>query len=137
MGRPSTPPEQWSSRTVPMARKVSSTETGVIFGYVTYDKKGAADKECTVLNELHVDILDYIERASIGELAFRTMWSEFEWENKININTSITEVGTFLMHIMQNTNMSIVGRSHKTPTAGDKKKEKKNKLTTEDVQEML
>merc|ERR1719215_2106062 len=103
--------------------KVSSTETGVVFGYVTYDKKSAADKECTVLNELHVDILDYIERAWISELAFRTMWSEFEWENKININTSISEVGNFLMHIMKNTNMSIVGRSYKKPAAGDKKKD--------------
>merc|ERR1712048_197439 len=76
--------------------KVSSTETGIIFGYVTYEKKSAADKECTVLNELHVDILDYIECATVGELAFHTMWSEFEWENKININTSINEVGTIL-----------------------------------------
>merc|ERR1719343_1651225 len=114
--------------------KVASTETGVIFGYVTYEKKSAADKECTVLNELHVDILDYIERAWIGELAFRTMWSEFEWENKININTSITEVGTFLEHIMRNTNMSIVGRSYKKDTEKQKSKEK---LSLEDVQEML
>jgi coatomer subunit beta len=114
--------------------KVASTETGVIFGYVTYEKKSAADKECTVLNELHVDILDYIERAWIGELAFRTMWSEFEWENKININTSITEVGTFLEHIMRNTNMSIVGRSYKKDT---EKQKSKDKLSLEDVQEML
>ncbi|CAK9052742.1 Coatomer subunit beta (Beta-coat protein) (Beta-COP) [Durusdinium trenchii] len=97
--------------------KVASTETGIIFGYVTFEKKSAADKECSarfsaldtlyhykegavvkcaVLNELHVDILDYIERrlavgSWINELAFRTMWSEFEWENKVNINTSITE----------------------------------------------
>merc|ERR1719316_323706 len=70
-------------------------------------------QESIVLSELHVDILDYIERAWIGELAFRTMWSEFEWENKININTSITEPGTFLEHIMRNTNMSIVGRNVK------------------------
>mmetsp|Transcript_47318 Transcript_47318/g.137820 ORF Transcript_47318/g.137820 Transcript_47318/m.137820 type:complete len:1015 (-) Transcript_47318:236-3280(-) len=115
--------------------KVSSTETGIIFGYVTYDKKSAADKESTVLNELHVDILDYIERAWIGELAFRTMWSEFEWENKININTSINEVGAFLEHIMRNTNMSIVGRSYKKTT--NPKGQKKGKLTAEDVQEML
>merc|ERR1712039_825864 len=99
--------------------KVSSTETGIIFGYVTYEKKSAADKECTVLNELHVDILDYIERAWIGELAFRTMWSEFEWENKININTTLTEVGAYLEHIMKHTNMSIVGRSQKK--AGNKR----------------
>merc|ERR1719271_1799325 len=109
--------------------KVSSTETGVIFGYVTYEKKSADEKECTVLNELHVDILDYIERSWIGELAFRTMWSEFEWENKININTSISDVGTFLEHIMQNTNMSIVGRSYKKTAPG--KGGKKAKLTSE------
>mmetsp|Transcript_72456 Transcript_72456/g.172716 ORF Transcript_72456/g.172716 Transcript_72456/m.172716 type:complete len:1009 (+) Transcript_72456:87-3113(+) len=116
--------------------KVASTETGIIFGYVTYEKRSAADKECCVLNELHVDILDYIERAWIGELAFRTMWSEFEWENKININTSITEVGSFLEHIMRNTNMSIVGRSYKKAPAG-KGKQAKAKLTSEEVQEML
>ncbi|CAK9096528.1 unnamed protein product [Durusdinium trenchii] len=108
--------------------KVASTETGIIFGYVTFEKKSAADKECSVLNELHVDILDYIERSWINELAFRTMWSEFEWENKVNINTSITEVGTFLEHIMRNTNMSIVG---------SEKNQKKGKLTAEDVQDML
>mmetsp|Transcript_9969 Transcript_9969/g.22669 ORF Transcript_9969/g.22669 Transcript_9969/m.22669 type:complete len:1015 (-) Transcript_9969:70-3114(-) len=121
--------------------KVASTETGIIFGYVTYEKRSAADKECCVLNELHVDILDYIERAWIGELAFRTMWSEFEWENKININTSITEVGSFLEHIMRNTNMSIVGRSASKRTGpgtkGKQTKESKKKLTTEEAQEMI
>lgn len=121
--------------TVNASIKVSSTETGVIFGYVTYEKKSAADKECTVLNELHVDILDYIERAWIGELAFRTMWSEFEWENKININTSITEVGNYLEHIMRNTNMSIVGRSLKKGV--QPKKQKKGKLTNDEFQEMM
>jgi len=176
--------------------KVGSTETGIIFGYVTYEKKQAEKpkeaktqhsrdimdsmdgppaesmsgkssgmsrmvklvkkfkqitgpgneakfeavweeviQESIVLSELHVDILDYIERAWIGELAFRTMWSEFEWENKININTSITEVGTFLEHIMLNTKMSIVGRATKTLT--NAKGKKKDKVTAEDVAEML
>jgi coatomer subunit beta len=179
--------------------KVGSTETGIIFGYVTYEKKQpektAEEKraerasksalmdsfdgppsdsmtgkstgmsrmvklvkkfkqiagpgneasfeavweevfqESIVLSELHVDILDYIERAWIGELAFRTMWSEFEWENKININTSISEVGGFLEHIMLNTKMSIVGRSYKA--LKDTKGKKKDKVTAEDVQEMI
>ncbi|CAD7972060.1 unnamed protein product [Amoebophrya sp. A120] len=96
--------------------KVSSTETGVIFGYVSFEKKSAVDKESIVLNELHVDILDYIEKGSISELKFRTMWSEFEWENKININTQFKEAGAYLIHIMKNTNMSIVGRAAASPT---------------------
>jgi len=122
--------------TVHASIKVASTETGIIFGYVTYEKRSAVDKECSVLNELHVDILDYIERAWIGELAFRTMWSEFEWENKININTSIAEVGMFLEHIMRNTNMSIVGRSSKKG-ATSQRGPKKGKLSSEEVQDML
>ncbi|KAF4680539.1 Coatomer subunit beta, partial [Perkinsus olseni] len=90
--------------------KVSSTETGVIYGYVAYDMKSADDKESLVLNELHVDILDYIERAWVNELNFRTMWSEFEWENKINITNTNVEPRKFLANLMENTNMSIVGR---------------------------
>lgn len=70
--------------------KVRSTEAGVIFGYVTYDKRGSPEKECLILNELHIDLLDYIERHWIGELLFRSMWAEFEWENKIHISTSFT-----------------------------------------------
>eukprot|EP00745_Piridium_sociabile_P032985 TRINITY_DN56440_c0_g2_i1.p1 TRINITY_DN56440_c0_g2~~TRINITY_DN56440_c0_g2_i1.p1 ORF type:complete len:716 (-),score=78.01 TRINITY_DN56440_c0_g2_i1:173-2320(-) len=95
--------------------KVQSTENGIIFGYVTYDKRSALDKECLVLNEMHIDLLDYIQRSWIGELAFRTMWSEFEWENKINVATSITDVGAFLEHIMRNTNMTVVGKYAKPP----------------------
>jgi len=121
--------------------KVNSTETGIIFGYVSYaekssddDKESLAVKESITMNEIHVDVLDFIERAWVGELNFRTMWSEFEWENKVNINTTITEVGTFLGNIMQKTNLSIVGRKQKVGKKGGKKSDK---LTDEDVQEML
>ncbi|PHJ20109.1 beta [Cystoisospora suis] len=89
--------------------KVRSTEAGVIFGYVTYDKRGSAEKECLILNELHIDLLDYIERHWIGELSFRSMWAEFEWENKIHISTSFTDVTEFLEHLMRMTNLTVVG----------------------------
>ena len=34
------------------------------------------------------------------------MWAEFEWENKVAINTHITDLKEFLSHIVKNTNMS-------------------------------
>eukprot|EP00921_Rhytidocystis_pertsovi_P004053 GHVQ01006993.1.p1 GENE.GHVQ01006993.1~~GHVQ01006993.1.p1 ORF type:complete len:1006 (-),score=118.11 GHVQ01006993.1:766-3783(-) len=105
--------------------KVQSTETGIIFGYVTYDKRSAAMKEYLVLNELHIDLLEYIQRSWIGELSFRTMWSEFEWENKINIHTSITDVGVFLQHLMKQTNMTVVGKCAKPPASAQKLKQHK------------
>jgi coatomer subunit beta len=33
------------------------------------------------------------------------MWAEFEWENKVAIATAISELGTFLEHIISETNM--------------------------------
>jgi len=41
--------------------KVSSTETGVIFGTIAYDKQGASDASVNiVMNDLHIEILDFI-----------------------------------------------------------------------------
>ncbi|TIC05155.1 Coatomer, beta subunit [Wallemia mellicola] len=86
--------------------KVSSTETGVIFGNIGYDGPGAAESTNIVLNDIHVDIMDYIKPAYCNEAQFRSMWSEFEWENKVHVNTSISDLRLYLKHIMKSTNMS-------------------------------
>mmetsp|Transcript_218 Transcript_218/g.728 ORF Transcript_218/g.728 Transcript_218/m.728 type:complete len:948 (-) Transcript_218:175-3018(-) len=91
--------------------KVSSTETGIVFGSIVYDAHGSTppgggeNRNCVVLNDLHIDIMDYIAPASCSDLAFRAMWAEFEWENKVAVNTDITEVKEFLEHVMKSTNM--------------------------------
>eukprot|EP00976_Prorocentrum_cordatum_P000368 7297-Prorocentrum_minimum.AAC.5 len=85
--------------------KVSSTETGVIFGNIVYESTGATDRSVVVLNDIHIDIMDYISPASTADVAFRNMWAEFEWENKVAVNTSITDVQAFLDHIVASTNM--------------------------------
>jgi coatomer subunit beta len=69
--------------------KVSSTETGVIFGNIVYDGPSALDMSCIILNDIHIDIMDYINPAHCTEAQFRSMWLEFEWENKVNVNTNI------------------------------------------------
>ncbi|CAG8629950.1 983_t:CDS:10 [Acaulospora morrowiae] len=86
--------------------KVSSTETGVIFGNIVYDGPGTTESSCVVLNDIHIDIMDYINPAYCNETQFRSMWTEFEWENKVNVNTNITDLRDYLAHIMKSTNMS-------------------------------
>jgi coatomer subunit beta len=85
--------------------KVSSTETGVIFGNIVYETSSVLDRNVVVLNDIHIDIMDYIAPASCADIAFRNMWAEFEWENKVAINTSIQDVREFLQHIVDSTNM--------------------------------
>ena len=33
------------------------------------------------------------------------MWNEFEWENKVTVNTKIKDLHSYLNHITKNTNM--------------------------------
>jgi len=86
--------------------KVASTENGIIFGNIVYDVKGAAgDRNVVVLNDIHIDIMDYIVPASCTEAEFRSMWAEFEWENKVSVNTSLTNLADYLATLLKNTNM--------------------------------
>lgn len=55
---------------------------------VVYDVSGAAsDRNCVVLSDIHIDIMDYIQPASCTDAEFRQMWAEFEWENKVKTCT--------------------------------------------------
>ena len=101
----------YASKQIKANIKVSSTETGVIFGNIVFDIAGAAatvgeDRSCVIMNDIHIDIMDYITPASCDDVAFRSMWAEFEWENKVAINTGITDPNTYLEHIMKSTNMA-------------------------------
>ena len=57
------------------------------------------------MNNIHLDIMDYIRPAVCSDEAFRAMWAEFEWENKVAISTAIAELSEFLSHIIAMTNM--------------------------------
>ncbi|KAJ2611652.1 coatomer subunit beta [Coemansia sp. RSA 1365] len=101
----------YSFSSVKAGIKVSSTETGVIFGTIVYDGPGVGDSHSIVLNEIHVDIMEYIRPAQCDSAEFHSMWTEFEWENKVNMSTTkeasekLDLVG-YLNHIMKATNMA-------------------------------
>ena len=86
--------------------KVSSTETGHIFGNLVFDSSTRAENTVLNLHNIRVDIMDYIKPANCTEEKFRSMWAEFEWENKVAVNTSSSNLHEFLEHIMSVTNMN-------------------------------
>jgi coatomer subunit beta len=86
--------------------KVTSTENGIIFGNIVYDVTGSqSDRNCVVLNDIHIDIMDYIVPSSCTDNEFRQMWIEFEWENKIVVNTTIRDLHLYLNYLLKSTNM--------------------------------
>ncbi|CAG0920012.1 unnamed protein product [Notodromas monacha] len=86
--------------------KVSSTENGIIFGNIVYDVHGStSDRNVVVLNDIHIDIMDYIVPAMCTDTEFRQMWAEFEWENKVSVNTPLRDLRAYLEHLLKSTNM--------------------------------
>jgi coatomer subunit beta len=83
--------------------KVSSTENGIIFGNIVYDT--SITSNVVVLNTIHIDIMDYILPASCNDAEFRQMWQDFEWENKVSVNTTITDLHDYLKHLLKSTNL--------------------------------
>jgi coatomer subunit beta len=65
--------------------KVSSTETGHIFGTIVFDNSSTAQKTYVNLSDIQLDIMDYIRPAECKNEDFRSMWAEFEWENKVSL----------------------------------------------------
>ena len=100
--------------TIRASIKVSSTETGHIFGTIVYEDTSTREKCYINLNDIHMDIMDYIRPATCTDEVFRSMWAEFEWENKVAISTSIGSLIEFLNHIVKSTNMSCLTPHDKT-----------------------
>ncbi|KAH3684067.1 hypothetical protein WICPIJ_004969 [Wickerhamomyces pijperi] len=86
--------------------KVTSADTGVIFGNIVYDGGHGAESRVVILNDVHVDIMDYIKPAKCNEAKFRSMWNEFEWENKINIKSTLPSLKDYFVAVLEGTNMS-------------------------------
>ena len=49
--------------------KVSSTDTGIIFGNIVYDisGQGASDRNCVILNDIHIDIMVRVPNLAFGD----------------------------------------------------------------------
>ena len=92
--------------------KVSSADTGVIFGNIIYDGPSTAEACIVILDDVHVNIMEYIKPAECTEAEFRAMWTEFEWENSIKVNSKEKSLNDYLDKLMENTNMTCL-----TPSA--------------------
>lgn len=57
------------------------------------------------MNDIYIDIMDYIIPATCSDAQFRQMWTEFEWENKVTVNTGINDLIEYLNHLIKSTNM--------------------------------
>lgn len=77
-----------SSQTVKASLKVSSTDNGAIYGYIAFDSASGNVPNVININEIQIDFINELQPAECTELDFKKKWADYEWENKVHVNTS-------------------------------------------------
>jgi len=83
----------YSSETVKASLKVFNTESGGIHGYVNYE---AINPVSIPLDGIEIDFMDSLSPGYCTESEFKKMWAEYEWENKIIVVTTITDIEEYI-----------------------------------------
>ena len=97
-----------SSTTIKASLKVSSTDNGVIYGYITYDSASGNQPNILNINEIQIDFINDLMQAECSDLEFKKKWAEYEWENKVVVNTTLTDLREFVDYFSKSLNVSLM-----------------------------
>lgn len=93
-----------SFHTARVAVRVTSADSASIFGDISYTTK--QKEHIVLLNDIRLNIMDYIRPSKCTDDEFRVMWSKFEWENKVPIqSTKMDSLSKYLDLFMRETHM--------------------------------
>jgi len=88
--------------------KVSSTDNGAIYGYLTFDSPSGNVPFVININEIQIDFINALQPAECTELEFKKKWAEYEWENKVQVSTPITDLKQYVEHFAQSMNIKLM-----------------------------
>jgi len=67
--------------------KLVSSEAGLIFASINFENTAGISQGYLITNEIQIDLVDFIYPQEIQIEEFRQLWSKYEWENKIIVNS--------------------------------------------------
>lgn len=97
-----------SSQTLKASLKVNSTDNGAIYGYLTFDSASGNIPNIININEIQIDFINELQPADCSELDFKKKWADYEWENKVQINTSISELRDYVDYFAKALNVKVM-----------------------------
>lgn len=88
--------------------KVNQTDNGAIYGYLTYDSASGNVPNIININEIQIDFINELMPAECSEMDFKKKWAEYEWENKVQVNTNINDLKEFVEHFASVMNVKLM-----------------------------
>lgn len=101
------------SRYINTSVRVTSTENRKLFGTISYDDVESSHEhekkeQIITLNDISINVTDYIKPAACSYDDFRDLWRDCEWENKVSVKTKVTDLKEFLDLLIKATNMKCI-----------------------------
>ena len=96
------------SRIVKSSLKVSSTDNGAIYGYLTFDSASGNQPHVININEVQIDFINALMPAECPELEFKLKWAEYEWENKVVVTTPLVDLKEYVEHFAKEMNIKLM-----------------------------
>lgn len=96
------------SRILKSSLKVSSTDNGAIYGYLTFDSASGNLPHVININEIQIDFINALMPAECAELEFKLKWAEYEWENKVHVSTPLTDLKTYVEYFAKEMNIKLM-----------------------------
>ena len=97
-----------SSQTVKASLKVNSTDNGAIYGYLSYDSASGNIQNIINLNEIQIDFINELQPAECSELDFKKKWADYEWENKVQVNTAALQLRDYVEYFAKALNVKLL-----------------------------
>ena len=97
-----------ASQVVKSSLKVSSTDNGAIYGYLTFDSASGNIPHVININEIQIDFINALMPAACSDLEFKKKWADYDWENKVQVYTPILDLKEYVEHFAEQLNIKLM-----------------------------
>ena len=97
-----------ASQVLKSSLKVSSTDNGAIYGYLTFDSASGNIPNVININEIQIDFINALMPADCSELEFKKKWADYDWENKVQVYTPILDLKEYVEHFATSLNIKLM-----------------------------
>ncbi|CCW66384.1 unnamed protein product [Phytomonas sp. Hart1] len=92
------------------ALKVGAAESGILYGNIFFDSP-QQQNGCIILNDIHINMMNYVKPAYCPLSEFRSKWGVFDWENKVEVVTNKRQIRDYIDFIVKELNMQLLDDS--------------------------
>ena len=75
---------------------------------MTFDSASGNIPNVVNINEIQIDFINALMPAECTDLEFKKKWAEYDWENKVQVSTPISDLKEYVEHFAESMNIKLM-----------------------------